>query len=97
MVCLAPKIEAAIAANLYMQTPKEKFSVGSLLGVFGLGKKIQEIHYQDTVFSDTLQPDFEDTSPGVLHAQENEAVPDISPEPQVTSNAADADADADKS
>ena len=89
MACLAPKIEAAIAANLYMQTPKEKFSVGSLLGVFGLGKKIQEIHYQDTVFSDTLQPEFEDTSPGVLHTQKNEAAPEPADEPQPTPNASD--------
>lgn len=89
MACLAPKIEAAIAANLFMQTPKEKFSVGSLLGVFGLGKKIQEIHYQDTVFSDTLQPDFEDTSPGVLDTQKTEPAPEASEEPQATPNASD--------
>jgi hypothetical protein len=74
--CLAPKTEAAIAANQFMQTPKEKFSVGSLLGVFGLGKKSQDTHYQDTVFADTVQPDFEDTSPGVLHTQKNEVAPD---------------------
>lgn len=89
MACLAPKINAAITANFYMQTPKEKFSVGSLLGVFGLGKKIHEIHYQDTVFSDTLQPDFEDTSPGVLQKQKNEAAPDASAESQATPNAPD--------
>jgi hypothetical protein len=89
VACLAPKIKVAIAANLYMQTPKEKFSVGSLLGVFGMGKKIQEIHYQDTVFSDTLQPDFEDTSPGVLHTQKSETAPDASAEPQATPNSVD--------
>ncbi len=76
MACLAPKSEAAIVANLFMQTPKEKFSVGSLLGVFGLGKKSQETHYQDTEFADTVQPDFQDTSPGVLHNQVHEAAPD---------------------
>jgi hypothetical protein len=58
-----------------MQTPKDKFSVGSLLGVFGLGKKSHDVHYQDTLFSDTLQNEFEDTSPGVLHTQIHDAAP----------------------
>ena len=76
MACLAPKIKAATAVSLFMQTPKEKFSVGSLLGVFGLGKKSQESQYQDTEFADTIQPDFEDTSPGVHNNQSNETAPD---------------------
>lgn len=57
-----------------MLTPKNKFSVGSLLGVFGFGTSGNNTHYQDTVFVDTLQFDFEDTSPGVLHTRSNDAL-----------------------
>jgi hypothetical protein len=86
MACPAPKTEAAITSNLFMQTPKDKFSVGSLLGVFGLGKKSRDAQYQDTVFSDTLQNEFEDTSPGVLHTQDDDAA--VNPQIQINSASA---------
>jgi hypothetical protein len=45
-----------------MQTPKDKFSVGSLFGVFGIGSKGRDAHFQKTIFSDTLHLEFQDTS-----------------------------------
>jgi hypothetical protein len=56
-----------------MQTPKDKFSVGSLLGVFGIGGKGQDAHFQNTIFSDTIQLEFQDTSTYLPWASANDA------------------------
>jgi hypothetical protein len=57
-----------------MQTPKDKFSVSSLIGAFGIGKKRPDAHFQNTIFSDTMQLEFQDTSTYLPLTSANDAV-----------------------